>query len=90
MKVMPGISVLNNSSVYCISFLFVVIKGERLCAICTVLVGSLFKTLCSKEISSSTEIIFHLLQLKKMRFSNIILRLESKAARNWANAKSGK
>lgn len=81
---------LNNNSVYSTSFLFVVIKVERLCTICTVLVGSLFKTLCSKVIWSSTEIIFHFLQLKKkISFSNIILRLENKALSNWTNANLG-
>lgn len=51
-KVIPGNCLLNNSLVYCMSFLFVVIKVERLCTICTMLVGSLFKTLCSRVIWS--------------------------------------
>lgn len=89
-KAIPGNCLLNNSSVYCTSFLFVVVRVERLCSICTMLVGSLFKTLCSRAIWSSTEIIFHLPQLKKIISSNIILRLENKALSNWANARFGK
>lgn len=79
-KVIPGNCLLNNSSVYCTSLLFVVIKVRRLCTICTTLVGSLSKALCSRAIWSSTEIIFCLPQLKKKISSN--LRLESKALCN--------